>query len=405
MWGKYTGGQVTSELTVEGEERLAVGQSGQLFITMSAAWGILALGQQALPPLLPSIISGLEITPFLAGIALSVMWGGLAIFQYLGGRIANELSIKTALLAGIGILVGGFFLLSLTVSYPIFLFAMALLGIGGGVYLIAMRVAIAMLFVERRGQAFGINLAVGMGGNILAAGAATLIIAVTIWQALYLPLAVIIFGIGVLLHLWIPQSYRFARVPLQLSTTIARVFETRKMRVLVLVYGLYAIAWQGLIGFFPTYLQVVNSLPAVQANTAFAAIFLIGMVMSPVAGRLSDLYSRPLMGSISLIVTGVGVVILVLTSSVPGVVGAIVLLGIGLHGFPATMQAYLMDSFPDRSLGSDFGAFRTAYTGIGSIGPAFVGYLSEIANFPTAFTGIATCLSISLVLLYVTLLR
>lgn len=405
MLDDYSRGQVTAELTVEGEERLASGQSGKLFLTISAAWGILALGQQALPPLLPSIIVDLQISPFLAGAALSAMWAGFAIFQYLGGRIATELTIKTALLSGIGILASGFLALTVAVSYPMFVGAVTLLGVGGGMYLIAMRVAIAKLFVERRGQAFGVNLAVGMGGNILAAGAATLVVAVSIWRALYVPLVVILLVIGFFLHSWTPQPYRIAAVPLNIRATIARVFGTSQMRWLVLVYGLYAIAWQGLIGFFPTYVQVVRAVPSQVANASFAAIFLIGMVMSPVAGRLSDRYSRPLMGSLSLIVTGGAIVVLVATSAFVGLIVTIVLLGIGLHGFPPVMQAYLMDSFPDDSLGSDFGAFRTVYTGIGSIGPAYVGYVSATIDFPTAFAGLAAFLGVSLVVLYLTVMR
>ncbi len=396
---------MSATAAVDSEERLVRGTTGRLFLTISAGWGLLSLGQQALPPLLPAIIDDLVISSFQAGTALSVMWACFAGCQYLGGRIANDLSVKTALAAGVTVLAAGFGLLGTAVTYPLFVAATALLGIGGGLYLIAARIAIAQLFVERRGQAFGVNLAVGIGGNVLAAGAATFVVTVAVWRGLYAPLVVCLAGIGVLLHRWLPQSYGLAWVPLKLRSTLGRVFETREMRWLVLAYGLYAVVWQGLIGFLPTYLRAVRSLPPAVANAGFATVFLIGIVMSPLAGRASDAYPRPRVGSLALVITGGGILVLLLVPGLVGVVGAVALIGIGLHGFPPVMQAYLMDRFPDSSLGDDFGAFRTLYTGLGSVGPAYVGFVSGLTGYPVAFAGLAACLAVSLGLLYVTLVR
>lgn len=394
-----------ADLTVAGEERLVGGPSGRLFVTISAGWGVLSLGQQALPPLLPAITADLGISSFRAGVALSLMWGCFAVCQYLGGRIANELSVKTALVIGLSVLSAGFLLLGVAVSYTLFVVSTALLGIGGGLYLIAARIGIAQLFVERRGQAFGLNLAVGIGGNVVAAGVATVVVVLAVWRSLYFPLAAGLLLVGGLIHVWTPQHYRVAWVPLAFRTTVARVFGSRQMRALVFAYGLYAVVWQGLIAFLPTYLRSVRSLSPAFANAGFAAVFLLGIVMSPVAGRLSDRYPRPTIGALSLITTGLGVVALLSLPGLVGVVIAVVLVGVGLHGFPPVMQAYLMDRFSGTNLGSDFGAFRTFYTGLGATGPAFVGYVSDVEGFPAAFAGLAVCLGMSLGILYATVGR
>jgi hypothetical protein len=51
------------------------------------------------------------------------------------------------------------------------------------------------------------------------------------------------------------------------------------------------------------------------------------------------------------------------------------------------MQAHLMDSFPDESMAGDLGATRTVYIGIGSVGPAYVGFVASRLNYTVAFAG------------------
>ncbi|MFC6990063.1 hypothetical protein ACFQJD_17605 [Haloplanus sp. GCM10025708] len=58
-----------------GEERLVRGYGGHLLVAVSLGWLTLQSGRLLLPPLLPTVIEDLAITPFRAGIALSLLWG------------------------------------------------------------------------------------------------------------------------------------------------------------------------------------------------------------------------------------------------------------------------------------------------------------------------------------------
>ncbi|USZ69909.1 hypothetical protein NGM10_16010 (plasmid) [Halorussus salilacus] len=60
--------------------------------------------------------------------------------------------------------------------------------------------------------------------------------------------------------------------------------------------------------------------------------------------------------------------------------------------FPPVMQTFLMGVFPDSSMGGDMGATRTVYLGVGAVGPAYVGYVAEVASYTAAFVGLAVCL-------------
>lgn len=65
--------------------------------------------------------------------------------------------------------------------------------------------------------------------------------------------------------------------------------------------------------------------------------------------------------------------------------------------YPPVMQAFLMDAFPDGSMGGDLGATRTVYIGLGSLGPTYVGFVAGRASYVTAFSGLLACLVVSAV--------
>lgn len=60
------------------------------------------------------------------------------------------------------------------------------------------------------------------------------------------------------------------------------------------------------------------------------------------------------------------------------------------------MQAYLFDYLSDDTIGGDFGAIKTVYTGIGSFGPAFVGIVADKASYSVAFGPLIVCLLASI---------
>lgn len=115
------------------------------------------------------MIDRLAITPFLAGIALTAMMVLKAARQFIGGRLADAFTRKTVLVAALSAIGSGLLLLSAAVTYPLFVSGVVVVGIGGGLFFIPMRAALADLFVERRGRAFGLNESVGSAAPVAVA--------------------------------------------------------------------------------------------------------------------------------------------------------------------------------------------------------------------------------------------
>ncbi|AZH26957.1 MFS transporter [Haloplanus aerogenes] len=383
--------------TATSEERLLGGYGGRLLLLVSLGWLTIQGGRLVLSPLLPSLIDDLAITPFRAGIALSVLWGLYALGQFPSGRLSDRLTRKTLLVAGLTIAAAGFAVLAVAVSYPLFLLGAAVVGVGAGLYPTAARALISDHFEAKRGGAFGLHTASGDLGGGVAAGLAVAALAVATWRAAFLPVVAVLVLVAVVLHATSRESYHVAAVDLDVRATVGRLFATARTRRLLFAYCLFAFAWQGTAGFLPTLLQLDKGFSPEFASAGFAGLFVVGALVKPTAGRLADRVRRAPVAAGTLALGAVALVGL-LAAETPLAVGvATVVFATGLMAFPPVMQSYLMDVFPTASMGADLGLARTTYIGFGALGPSFIGFVAERTDYTTAFGALAAALLVAAV--------
>ena len=374
------------------EESLTAGYSGRVFLAIAIGWAGLRLGRGVLPPLLPAIIDGFEITAFGAGLALTTMTGLNAAFQFLGGRLADAWSRKTVLAASLGVLLVGLTVLSGAITYPLLLVGVGLVGTAGGLFFVPMRAALADLFVARRGRAYGINEGIGAAASVAAAGVAALVLSVSVWQSAFLP-GILLAGLGlVVLHRWHRERYVVGRTSLEFRETVASVFMSPRVRLLLLGYSLETFTLKGVFGFLPTFLQAQRGLSPALASGMYALLFVTGAVVMPLSGTLSDRLDRTHVAIGAVLVAAIGLLGIAAATATWVIVVAVVVFASGILGFPPVMQAHLMDAFADESMGRDFGGFKTVYLAAGSVGPAFVGFVASSWGYAPAFVILAGCL-------------
>ena len=151
------------------------------------------------------------------------------------------------------------------------------------------------------------------------------------------------------------------------------------------VHPLRSFATAGVTNFLPVFLIATQGFSFELASGAYALRFVIGIGAKPFSGFLGDVASRPGIAIVSVLLTGGGIGLLVVAPSGAVAVAGVVLYAVGQKSFGAPMEAYLMDSFPDSSMGGDLGATRTTYMGIAALGPAVVGYLADAVDFRVAY--------------------
>lgn len=370
--------------------------------TMVTLFG--SLGRLVLSPLLPTIIVELDITRAAAGVALTVMWAFTAIAQFPGGRLADGLSRKTILVMGLCANVIGFTMVTLSGSYLQLVLALAVVGVGTGLFIPAKYLVLTELFVERRGQAFGINSAAAEIGGVLAAVAAFVVLTVGPWRITFYPVAVVL-GIGIVaIHHWSEEGYQLAWVSLDVRGTARRLLGNRDLLVLLATFSLFSFVWQGVTGFLPDFLHVQKEFTEAFASNAFAGLFVVAAVSTPIAGSLGDRLGHVRVGIFMPLVSSIGLGMIIASDVRAVVLAGIAVLASGIGSFWPLLYAHLMDALPDRDMGGDFGATRTVFIGLGSLGPAYVGTVVDFSGYVTAFAGFVGCLLVTtLLLLYVLL--
>ncbi|PSQ17646.1 MFS transporter [Halobacteriales archaeon QS_8_69_26] len=385
----------TATPTDDPEERLFSGPTGRLLLAASVGWAAIQCGRLVLSPMLPSVMADLGIGEFEAGVAFTVMWGLYALLQYPSGRLSDRLSRPSLLVPGLALVSVGFLLLSRAQSYPPYLLGAAVVGVGAGLYPTAARALVSDLFVRRRGQAFGLHTASGDLGGAAAAGLAVVVLGAATWRSAYAPVVAVLAVVLLALHRWRREPYEWRRVPLGVRETLVRLFGQRRMATLVGAYVLYAFTWQGAVGFLPTFLQRTKGFSPGFAGGGFAALFVVGAAVKPVSGWLGDRLAKPLVAAGGLVLGATALAGTLLVEGSVAVSVGVVGFAAGLMAFPPAMQAFLMDVFPDGSMGGDLGAARSVYIGLGSLGPTYVGFVAGWAGYGPAFAGLAVCLVVS----------
>jgi len=342
-------------------------------------------------PMLPEIIDYFGITARQAGLSLSFMWACNAVAQYPGGRCADSLSTSTVLLASQVLLISGFIILSLASLYPIFVLGLGLIGVGYGIFELAGFVLVQTNFDKYRGRAFGIRDAAVNLGSAMSAVLAAAVLGTFIWRAAFVPIAALLAMISLLTHRLNREEYAISRVSLDVRAVCSRLFGDKDTYAVLVVMSVSMFLWQGSASFLPTYLQTAKSFTAFEATLAFSSIFLIGVLVTPLAGMLSDAWSAIGTGVAAMGCGIVGLSALVIFDSPLGIATGLATYAIAITAIWPVMYVYLGDVLSTSTIGGDLGVFRTVYFAIGSLGPAYIGTAATRLGYATAFTTLTVC--------------
>ena len=354
-------------------------------VWLTAGLAVAKTARNLLPPLLPSISTDLALSPTMAGVGLSVATIAYGVVQYPGGHLSDVWSSRGVLLWGLGLVAVGAGLFMLSASVGGFLLAAGVAGVGLGIYGPADRAELTRLFVRHRGLAFGVNTTATDIGGLAATAIATVVIGAGLWRLGFLPVIVLAVLAMVVLHNRLEGPLRPQRLQLPVRATIARVLIRPPIRKIIIGYTSFEIVVGGLVGFLPTYLSVVHGYATSTAIQLYGLLFVVGLVIRPLAGRGSDHLPRPVIALGGVGIAAAGISLLVLGQGVWVSALAIVLFGIGQKGFPPVMQAYLMDGFDPATMGGDLGFTRSVYLAGGALGPLIVGSVAGVAGFQVAF--------------------
>ncbi|MEF8840531.1 MAG: MFS transporter [Haloarculaceae archaeon] len=384
------------------------GPDRRLVLGLSAGGWALSQGTWLLlPALAVPIRETLDIGNAAFGAVMTVLWAAIALTQFPSGLLSDELGHRTVLvptMLAAGVTVAA---LAWLEALPAFLILVVFVGVGTGAFPTVARALLSSRFGEDRGRAFGVFGGAGDAAGVATPLVATAAIAAGVWRVAFLAVgaAVVLAAAG--FHVLLAGDYDFRRPPVlgPGRDSFAEVLRPG-VPVAILCYSTFALVWQGSTSFLPLYMYEAKGLTLARANGMLSVLFLMGMLVKPAAGWVSDLVGRRSLVVGSLFVAGCLLAGLALLARRPVVVVATVAaFGGALMTFQPVMQAYLMDWFEGASEGGAFGLARLIYATIASVGSTVVGVGSGTVGYDAVFAVLAVGLIVASVALLFTTAR
>ncbi|ELY56017.1 major facilitator superfamily protein [Natronococcus amylolyticus DSM 10524] len=386
-----------------------------------------------IPPIIPLLVTDLDITYAAAGLLLTVFYAMYSIFQLPAGMIADRIGKKRLLVWGLVGMAIGLLVASTAQSYETLLMAKVLMGIAGSTYHPA---GMAMVSdgetEETEGKAMGVF---GLGGQIGVASAPVIIggIAALIdWRTALLVAA----AVGIIFTVVFQFLYRTppSATPNGCSAneatdggtdtaepddksiqtngdgSVASRVQTRIQRMLrfELTVGIVLISLVTLLvslqirsiqtfatGFVADGIGQTTSI----ANGVFFVMLAASAVSSIWVGSLADRFDRGRLGVLAAILTSLlllsTILIIALEAALVDwmVTGLLVamfgLLGLAVYGCTPIKNALISEYATTEASGSIFGVTQTASSAGSAAGPAIFGYIATEFSIAVAFPLIA----------------
>ncbi|WP_211330782.1 MFS transporter [Halalkalicoccus subterraneus] len=361
-----------------------------MLLAVAFGWFLSISVRMVYPALLPHLRDAYGLTLATAGLLLTVLWVAYACGQLPGGILADWVGERLLLIASSLLAATMLALVVLANSALVLFAATALFGLGTALYGVSRFTILNEIYPEQIGTATGVTLAAGDLGNAIMPPTAGFVAVAVTWQysfGIAVPLFVLA-AIGLWSTLPRPESRTTTlRESLALDGVVSTLLQPAVLRGTVLLM-LWSVIMQAFIGFYPTYLIDEKGLATQLSTVLFGAFFALGILMKPIAGRAYDRVGvqLPLLAIMS--TTCLALVALPFVHDVWLLV-PLTALASSILGFETIVISDLTRRLPDGTRGTNLGALRTVYIGLGALSPVLFGAVADQGYFDEAFLGVA----------------
>jgi MFS family permease len=409
--------------TTRGEQRAEMidelprrfGQFEALVVT-ALVWFLCKFLRYVFPPLFETLGESYDVSQTVLGTAFTGFMLVYATMQFPSGWIADRLGSVRVLTVGSLCMAVGALTVVVDSPFPVLAAAMVLIGAGTGtVKTVAVRL-LSRAYPARTGLTLGVFETFGTFGGVAAPAAVVLVAGLSpvfgaSWRTLFFAGGIASLGLAVAFTIRTPRGLSTASsstdtpnadanagdVPFGMYLTL---FGEWQFILFVAVTVLVSFAFNGVVAFLPLYLTSEASLSSPIANLLYSVLFAVSLIQL-VTGEVSDRVGTVPVLALTVGATTAGLVAVLALSATGGplVLGAAVItFGVGAHGYRPVRSTHLASVIPDVVTGGGLGVVRTLMMVAGAVGPAAVGYLSEVGSFRMAFESLVAALVVALAL-------
>ncbi|MFB6301113.1 MAG: MFS transporter [Halobacteriales archaeon] len=341
--------------------------------------------QLVISPLVLDIVAAFGTTRTAIGTALTGMWAAYALAQLPSGFLTDRFDGRRVVLVSLVVTGASGVLAAIAPTFLLFGSAVVLLGIGAGLYYNAATALLTRLF-EGYGAAIGTHR---IGSQLAGVAAPIAAVALAVqfgWRWGMILGGLVPLGVlgGFALVIRSPQSSErvgTAAVNPDILVAIIRrpaIAFTTGLAVLGEFTALATMA------FLPAFLQEFHGFSTGAAGRLFAGYSAMVGLAGPISGAVSDRLGRQLtiIGTMLAGVTGYG--LLTGFRGLPIVLVGTACLGIAMSWIPP-IQSRIMDLLDAGERGVGFGAVRTIYILLGSVGTTVVGTATDQVGWGVGF--------------------
>ncbi|GGL47064.1 MFS transporter [Halocalculus aciditolerans] len=361
----------------------------------TGAYFAVRVGQLALSPVLPAVVDDLHVSTATAGLALTVMWLAYAAAQLPSGLLAGRLGGRQTVLLALGGVAVGAALVAVAGSPVAFVAAVVVVGGAAGLYYNAGASLLASAF-DAVGAPIGLHKLGSRAAGVVTPVAAAGLLAVAGWRAV--PAAatgVAVLGVVGTVGVVGATPAPGGATPSVRAGVWSAVEALRRPEVAgttVLTAGGEFVE-QAVLSFLPTFLAAYRGVSLGTAGALFAVTFVAAAAVGPVAGWLADRYSANAAATATMTAGVAGFLVLLGGPAVALPVGA-ALVGLSM-GWSAPLQSRVLNALEDGERGAGFGAYRTGYLAVGSLGSVVVGTTAAKAGWGVAVALLAAVLALA----------
>jgi MFS family permease len=375
-------------------------------VLTSLIWFLAKYLRYSFPPLFGTLQETYGVSNTVVGSAFTGLMLTYAAMQFPSGALADRLGGVKVITAGAVVAAAGALSMLVSLPFAALVGGMLLVGLGTGAHKTVAVGLLSRAYPARTGRALGVMDTFGSFGGVAAPAAVVALSAAVGWRSVFL--------LGGVVGLLLAAGFAY-RVPKRLpDSTSGRsdeggrdgergvrryltLFADRRFSTFVAVSVLFSFTYNGVVAFLPLYLTDAAGVSQGFASLLYSGLFVVSLVQ-PITGDISDRTGKLTVigATLALATAGLGGLLL---ASAPLALGAAVLVfGVGGHGFRPVRGSYLVSVIPGDATGGTLGIVRTLLMGVGAVAPAVVGFLSDRTDFRVAFGLLVAALVAAVVL-------
>jgi MFS family permease len=362
-------------------------------------WFLAKFLRYVLPPLFPTFRATYGVSNTQLGLVFTGLLAGYAAMQFPSGALADRVGTVAVITGGAVVAALGAGLLFVAPGFGVLVAAVVLVGVGTGAHKTVAITLLSSVYPDRTGGVLGVMDTLGESAGVVGPALVAVVLAAAVdWRLLFLAGAVGALGLGLAFRTRVA-----ARVPDAPAASAdddaglwayLAAFRAPRFAAFSALAVLAAFAISGLVSFLPLYLSDGAGLTTERASLLYSGFFVVSAVQ-PFTGDAADRLG-PLRVMAALLAVAFGsLVALILGSATLALGGAVLGLGVGLHGFRPVRDAHLVTVIPDDVAGGTLGVVRTAMLAAAAAAPAVVGYLSDVSTFRVAFSALAGVVAVA----------